>query len=708
MTWKLWAEELKKTPLQAVSDLIRGAADIAPFERLTPHEFLLTVLPVESRTHVNSLTGSRQIHTVCPATQHLVDYLDKGLAEWLMIQQYSDYPSPKKLSAYAHQVSDALQWPLYFKLPRSRSILVANRACWLKWLSSLTLSAFLDPEYDYWQVLASQQQDESLQFFWQSFITEARRTRPARYLNLGLLSLAKLPLDENDTLKNLRLQVQSLINRYQRRKGIGISSQDELATNIKNVMARNPTMNDDNYRAFLRELLKPVGEDVTLSVFSLIGLQQQTSFQQNSRGYYKVPAWLKPPGTKEDTDSTIKQIHQSTSLLQAWEILRREITIQENYLYRTGDSHNFLRVLDRCVREICGRNNLTDPEIQSRILQWTHLSLRLEPDEPRRWMLWELVLRKAGHQERAKWVLLELTRRFPDQIPGRVELALLLLESGSKKDRDEASALLKHVLEIDYHNLHARAGLASLAIQNEDWSQSIRYTQECLKIDPADAVSMRLLAWTYMLRDAPGDRDLAINSLKDFLARYADGHELSNLLKDIINKKSSVNKFKKDRQEKNMPHPKPDTEKDPAWLAFAATLATYESDSDAFITSTRILTLPQALQQAVIDNNWDEESLAGYGPEDMAEFPLEIALWRYLSLLHSSFSTQKEIESGKENVTLWIKRLAEESNHSSYKIYLHKEWEKVISDPENAIVNGKKWLLELVVRYHPLPAPLFS
>ena len=43
MSWQRWADQLRQAPEQAVADLLSGAADVAPFERLEPHEFLLAV-----------------------------------------------------------------------------------------------------------------------------------------------------------------------------------------------------------------------------------------------------------------------------------------------------------------------------------------------------------------------------------------------------------------------------------------------------------------------------------------------------------------------------------------------------------------------------------------------------------------------------------------------------------------------------------------
>jgi hypothetical protein len=57
MSWHGWADELRQAPQQAVADLLRGAADISPFERATPHEFLLAILPRDSRILSRALLG---------------------------------------------------------------------------------------------------------------------------------------------------------------------------------------------------------------------------------------------------------------------------------------------------------------------------------------------------------------------------------------------------------------------------------------------------------------------------------------------------------------------------------------------------------------------------------------------------------------------------------------------------------------------------
>jgi len=300
MSWPRWVDALRLEPQQAVADLLRGAADISPYERVAPHEFLLTVLPHGSRLVNQTLLGeTRTGSTETDLSADLPALVDTGLSAWLLAQREATLPPARKLGAYAAQVCEALQWPLYFVLPQTRAALRLERAQWLRWLGTLTLSAYRDPEYDYWQVLTAQG-DDNLQSFWQSFVVKAGRTCSLRYLNLGLLALAKLPLSEDDSLRNLRLQVQALVNRYQQRKAWGAPAQEEMTKNLHAVMTRNPSMDEGNYHAFLDGLLAPLGKDNAASVFSLVGFGQVAQHcTAVSRSRYK----LKPPALANEADA---------------------------------------------------------------------------------------------------------------------------------------------------------------------------------------------------------------------------------------------------------------------------------------------------------------------------------------------------------------------------------------------------------------------
>ncbi|PPD41907.1 MAG: hypothetical protein CTY16_15415 [Methylobacter sp.] len=714
MSWQHWADELRQEPKQAVADLLRGAADIAPFERVAAHEFLLAVLPRNSRNIRQPLLGERSTETAETDTD-LPAYIDTGLSAWLLAQRQVALPPTRKLSAYAAQVCEALQWPLFFNLPQTLVALRSERVLWLSWLASLNLSAYRDPEYDYWQVLAAHQTDDSLQFFWQSFVVEAGRLRSARYLNLGLLALARLPLSDEDSLRNLRLQVQSLINRYQRRKGWGVAAQEELAQSLQGVMVRNPSMNAANYRAFLAELLAPLGDHKTLSVLALLGLEK-AAMQHRISTLPKPSGKLSPPALTDATDQAVRAVRESKNLAQAWHAISPLLSAHEDYLHKSGDAYYFVRTLDCCARVLCKKYPIHDPEIQARLFQLIHLALRVEEEDPRLWMLWGLTLRQAGQPQRARWVLWEMTRRFPNQLPCRVDLARLLVDSGSPDDQSQAQRLLRQVLQLDPENLHAHSTLAQLAIRRKDWPQALTHAQEGLRIDPSDGASAILLAKAHSWRDEPGDLQTAINRLQHFVDKCPGNVKAEDYLRRLLQRQQSVAQGMLPSPEDEDVPVGPDLtapETDAAWQVFADSIRAWvsaeiggEATHDDVLWIGRVLPLPQALRQAVAGQHWDADVLDAYDTAAQREFPLEIRLWRYFQTFQSGNAEARE--QAKQSVQTWLDSEARsaKSDEQPWLNYLNQHWHRFANPDDIDLADCSEWLKDLLGRYQPLPVPL--
>jgi len=666
------------------------------------------VLPRSSRTVAQTLLGEPS--SVAEETDaDLPGQLDVGLAAWLLAQRPAPLPPARKLGAYAAQVCEALHWPVYFKLPQTRAVLQADRVLWLSWLARLTLSAYRDPEYDYWQVLASRQADDSLQFFWQSFVVEAGRLRSLRYLNLGLLALARLPLAEDDSLRNLRLQVQALVNRYQRRKSWGVAAQEELAESLRGVMARNLSMGAATYRAFLQDLLAPLGQDKSLSVLSLLGLAKAQTLHANA-GPAKVYK-LKPPALADEADQAVRSVRQSRDLAQAWQAIRPLLNAHEDYLHKSGDAFHFVRALDKCARALCEKYPIRDPEIQGRVFQWIHLALRMDADNPRLWMLWELALRQAGQPARAQWVLWEMTRRFPDHLPCRVELARLLVASND--DQTQAQRLLRQVLRLDPDHLHAHSTLAQLAIRRRDWAQALEHAQRGLQIKENDGTSALLLASAYARRNEAGDLQTAIDGLRRFVNRYPGNLNAEGYLGKLLQRQALGTQGKRldlDDEEEPARRENLPPETDAAWRVFAESIQAWTAGGDAPAADgdwdERVLPLPQALRQAVARGMWEADVLARYDAAAQREFPLETRLWRYLQSLPAAAD---ERERARQAVQVWF----DAENRSAAKEdqpwldYLNQHWQALDAPADTALAAGAEWLKDLLDRYQPLPAPLW-
>ncbi len=727
MSWRQWADELRAVPSQAVADLLRGAADISPFERVEAHEFLLAVLPRGARVQQRAPLGHPS-DDILETDADLLSFLDSGLKAWFLEQRDGLPPVARRLSAYAARVCAALQWPMYFDLPQTRAVLAADRAVWLRWLASLTVSVYRDPEYDYWQVLASVQADDRLQFFWQSFVVEAGRTRSARYLNLGLLALAKLPLSQEDSLRNLRLQAQALLNRYKTRQAWGAPAQEELAQGLRGVMARNPSLSAGNYQEFLRGLLEPLGQDKMLSILSLLGFVP--SQPGRSGNNYKRP---EPPGLADDTDQAVERVRKSPSLLQAWDEVRPLLSVHEAYVHKSGDAYYFVRNLDRCGRALCNKYEIREPEVRDSLLQWVRLALCLDAEDQRLWMLWQLVLRKSGYARRAQWVLWEMTRRFPDHLPCRVELARLLAESAIENDWAQAQRLLRQVLKMDTNNLYAYSTLAQLAIRREDWAQALDYARQGLQIDESDGSSAVLLATALSRRNEAGDLQRAIEGLQRFVDRFSGQLNPEGYLRKLLKRQELLEQgqflpFEDDVEGQHAAAVQPE-ETNAAWLAFAESVRGVADDSAVAELAqpnnqvSRVLPLPQFLRLAVERGEWGSDPLLHYDEAAKREFALEIGLWRYLQVIQSPISSAADQERAREAVQAWIdkeqrthgekKSASAELNAASQEknswiTYLSHEWLELNAASEDRLATGAAWLKDLLARYQPLPAPVLA
>lgn len=729
MSWLAWTDQLRQTPENAVADLLRGAAAVAPYERAEAHEFLLAVLPRTARRVTESLVGEPPRNAVLPEPRaDLPALIDRGLAAWLQTQMRTHLPTGRKLGAYAAQTCEALQWPLYFRLPLTVAALRAFRAQWLAHFGKLTLSSYRDPEYDYWQVLAAHQTDSSLQFFWYSFVQEAGYTRSMRYLSLGLLALARLPLDENDSVRNLRLQAQALVSRFQRRRSAGDAALDELAEQLQGLRARNLSINSDNWLGFLREMLSPLGDERSMSVLAALGLNQKAARQYGNAGF-KAQWRLQPPAGREESTRAIQTIGQSHSLTEAWQAMRPLLQAHEDHVHKSGDPYNFVRALDICTRALLKKYDLREPEIQARLLQWIHLSLRLEPENPRLWLLWSEAWARAGQTQRSQWVLWEMTRRFPDHLPCRVELAQALAKTGRAGDAQQARTLLQQVLQMDPQNLHAFSVLADLALQAKEWGAAIEWAQKGLAVEDSNEHCAVLLASAYERRRHEGDLEVAIAHLQGFTGKHRGKLIAESYLSDLIQRQKLHSGRQRVEQaartdETQVYTPSAgetgiESESDPAWLSFAAQLQTGIHTEKAALAGDaaqlaphpdRVLPLPLALRQMVLASNWDESDLDSFEPTELNALALETALWYYLQAVQAQVSLG-DVNQAKRSVETILRREEQAPSYdsASWLTFLKQRWQSTVQQAgEGSIQAGTAWLVSLLDRHQPLPAVLMA
>ncbi len=701
MSWRQWAEQLRQSPKAAVSALLRGSADISPFARVEAHEFLLAVLPRSCRLVNQPLFGEPASSREDGECADLPALLDIGLHDWLLEQRQSAPPPARRLSAYAAQVCEALQWPLYFQLPTTLAALRQHGGAWRSWCASLTISAFRDPEYDYWQVLAAQPSDDHLQFFWRSCVLDAGRSRSLRYLNLGLLALARLPLREDDALRNLRLQVQALLDRYQQRQHWGVPALEALGEQLGEVLARNADLSPGQTQAFLRATLGGLGDHKLNSLLGLLGLQK-TEVRGGGRAEYQ----LMPPGLATETDQAVYAVRRASFIAQAWKAISPLLKAHEGYVQQTGDAYYFVRNLDRCARALCERFTLTDPDIRAQLFEWIQLALRLDAADPRRWMLWELALRQAGQPQRAQWVLWEMTRRFPDDVACRLELARLLADSADPDALAQAHRLLQQILALEPDDVHAHSTLAQLAIRRQDWPLALQHAQHGLRVAPENGHCALLLATAYARRNAAGDLDAAIDYLLRFVRRYPGNPTAETYLGKLLRRQARGGEAPL-TEEASLTVQSTAAETDPLWLAFAHSMQAAPAPA-ASNEAGRLPVLAQALRQAAAAAAWATPLLMRYDAASQRQLPLETALWRYLHALANQ--ADAAILASEQQAVQQQLALEKNTQHANdtWPLYLAQHWAELCGGGDAALAAGQAFLTELLDRYRPLPAPLLQ
>jgi tetratricopeptide (TPR) repeat protein len=409
-------------------------------------------------------------------------------------------------------------------------------------------------------------------------------------------------------------------------------------------------------------------------------------------------------------------VHSAYSLEQAWRAIFPLLTDHEKHQHKTGDYEALVLTLNKCAQALCERFSLeTSTQIQAQLFRWIHLALRLDAENSQLWMLWALALRKADQPQRARWVLWDMTRRFPYHLPCRVELARLLADSPDPAEKNQVSRLLQQVLQLDPKSPHVHFIRAQLAIRRRDWPEALTHAQESLRIEPDNEACALLLATAHDGRNEAGDLQTAIEHLQRFVSHYPGNLNAEGYLGNLCIRQQLAAHGRLAEWEDDESSAKPTAapaETDVAWRAFAESIQTWIDGDDAVsntYSDERLLPLPQAMRQAIVQNRWEADVLESYNETTKREFPLETRLWRYLQVLRSDAPEGKR-ERARQDVQAWVDAEAHASSQvsDSRLSYLTKHWTAMDAANDDALASGKDWLCDLLNSYQPLPAPLYA
>ena len=461
-----WLAALERDPDAAVSNLFAGRVDRGQFARLDDAEFLARAL---------AQSGAD------PASR---DLIDKGLSHWLATCQADDAAMRRRIGIQAHlyRLNEALAAIVLLKLARSAHQLRDMHFAYRRWLSQYDYGYGDSPYAGYWRALAATQVDQRFQNQWHDFVVRAGERYPSYALHIGLTGLRGLDLPSDQRL--LRL-LNALLRRAWR---IGTEAAAvEFAKRLGAVAADIP-MAKDGWRGRVLRLLESLEAEEQAHQHTLTRLQ---AFHQVLTQALKP--WIGDIGLGLATAQSIRipelptfqerlhiaqQLHESRPLAieHALDLLRRH----RAYAEASGDAYFFVRTLCNL-----GHRVLQQPGVDGRTLDELRTllwhALVWEPINPYSWSFWAELEQTQGREDVAESVLWEAVRRFPDNEPSRVELALLLQRRHKREHTPEllaeAEQLLREVVDINPDHAPCRGELALLLQRRYDRE----YTPELLE-----------------------------------------------------------------------------------------------------------------------------------------------------------------------------------------------------------------------------------
>ena len=450
-----WLVALERDPDAAVADLFAGRCDRGQFSRLDDAEFLARALAEPGAD---------------PASR---DRVDQGLSHWLAACQAADAALRHSIGVQAHlyRLNEALAAIVLLKLPRSAHQLRDMHFAYRRWLSQYDYGYGDGPYAGYWRALAATQVDRRFQKQWHDFVVRAEEHYPSYALHIGLTGLRGLDLPSDQRL--LRL-LNALLRRAWR---IGTeAAAAEFAKRLGAVAADMPMAND-GWRGRVLRLLESIEAEERAHQHSLTRLQ---AFQQVLTQALKP--WIGDIGLGRATALSVRVSHMPAldEFLRVAQELRdrRPIAIKHAldlferhraYAEASGDAYFFVRTLCNL-----GHRLLQQPAVDGRTLDdlrallWH--ALVWEPINPYPWSFWAELEQAEGREDVAEAVLWEAVRRFPENEPSRVELALLLQRRHERERTPtllaEAEQLLREVVGRNSRDLPSRSELARLLARN--------------------------------------------------------------------------------------------------------------------------------------------------------------------------------------------------------------------------------------------------
>jgi cytochrome c-type biogenesis protein CcmH/NrfG len=515
-----WLDALRRDPAKAVGDLLSGHLDRGQFARLDPAEFMQRAL---------AQPGSGA---------DLKVKLDEGLQSWLGDAMVRDDELRHGVGLHAHlyRINEALAGIKLLELPVSAKRLAKYQSAYRRWLQRYDYGFGDGPYAGYWRTLAVTQ-SEAFRQQWFDFVVRAGEQAYPRYLfHIGMSGLRHLPLPSDERLLAM---LNALLLRAWR---LGTeAAAAEFAERLSALRAEFP-MGNDAWRGRVLKLTQVLAEDVAARTS-----QGRRDQERLARFSGRLSAALKPEigdlargkataesvvipemPSREEFDRIKAELRsrQPMAVIHALDLFENH----RRYAETSGDSYFFVRTLCNLGHRVLKQ----DPSAKTLESLREHLrhALAYEPANPFPWSFWVELEQAAGRDDVAELVLWEAVRRFPNNAPIRVELALTLqrrhAREGGAELLQEAERLLREAVESNPQHEPSRLELALLLQRRHAHEGSPELLNEAEKL-LRDVVE-------FDLRDEPSRVELALLLQRRHIRERSPDllREAERLLREVV------------------------------------------------------------------------------------------------------------------------------------------------------------------------------
>jgi len=406
--WLAWFTE---APAAALDALLRGAADVAPYERADPDDLLVLFL------------GGPE--------HRLRALLDEAMTEWITAR-YRDNAATRRehgVSRYVGELHYALSAVMRLTLPKTIRHLQQQLDPYLHWLESLYLAPSRDPGGQLWTVVALHQSNRALLPEWYRLCAQAVAAWPDHYPSIGLLGLRKLPREDGSAAGGPTEELLAGVMMWGARLDDTKHDRQTFFRQWHALEALYPRAPH-----FWRERMLPLTERYEERPF--VGWLRESHVLPAERS--RDLKLAVQPASKERRLALLAKLQQAKDVEPLIPEIRSLIAAHERYAEATGDA-------EHVVRSSCHfATRLLERDAPSAALDLARIANRWQPSNPRTWTLWAQALAKLGAGALAEVVSWESVRRFPDHAAGWTWLAELLEAHGR---HDEAERLYRWAVD---------------------------------------------------------------------------------------------------------------------------------------------------------------------------------------------------------------------------------------------------------------------